>query len=342
MLRNTNIQQPLIVAVCGDSGSGKTTLIDGMMRVFGKERITHICLDDYHILDRATRLHTGITALRPEANNFELMTAHLRRLAHREAIIKPIYDHRTGTFAPEPEEVHPAEIIIIHGLHPLYTEELRSLSHVRIYLDPETALLRRWKIMRDSTARGYTVEQVRHQMKIREQDSVLYIRPQKQFADIIIRFYRGNLYYNTHNPAHLDVRLIEAKHTPKIDLTDVLDVLQNGSRPALRLIEEEYEGMMRDVLEIEGSISHEKACELEDCIWAHMEEANHLRPDRLGMLGLFHVGKTLRQSDPLALTQLIVLYHVVSARNRMVSGGALEYQATLPLPSSVHERKDDA
>jgi phosphoribulokinase len=325
MLRNTSTQQPLIVAVCGDSGSGKTTLIDGMIQLFGKERITHICLDDYHIFDRATRLRTGITALRPEANNFELMTEHLRLLARGEAIIKPIYDHRTGTFAPEPGEVHPAEIIIVHGLHPLYTEELRSLSHVRLYLDPETVLFRRWKIMRDSTARGYTVEQVRQQMRIRQQDSLLYIQTQKQYADIIIRFYRGSLYYQTRDPAHLDVRLIEAKHAPKIDLSDVLDVSQDGARPALRLIEEAYDGVSRDVLEIDGCITHQKACELEDCIWAHMEEANHLRPDRLGMLGLFHVGNTLRQSDPLALTQLIVLYHVVSARNRMASGEVLEH-----------------
>ena len=134
------MQQPLIVAVCGDSGSGKTTLTAGMVQVFGQERVTHICLDDYHILDRVTRMRTGITALCPEANDFALMTEHLRRLAHGEAIVKPVYDHRTGTFA-NPVEVLPSDIIIVHGLHPLYTEELRNLAHVGIYLDPETALL---------------------------------------------------------------------------------------------------------------------------------------------------------------------------------------------------------
>src|SRR2546423_12240911 len=105
----TSNQQPLIVAVCGDSGSGKTTLTDGMVRVFGQERVTHICLDDYHILDRATRLRTNITALHPDANNFSLMTEHLCHLAHGETIVKPVYDHRTGTFA-DPVEVQPADI----------------------------------------------------------------------------------------------------------------------------------------------------------------------------------------------------------------------------------------
>ncbi|TMC89983.1 MAG: uridine kinase, partial [Chloroflexi bacterium] len=127
-----SMQQPLIVAICGDSGSGKTTLTAGMVQVFGQERVTHICLDDYHILDRVTRIRTGITALCPEANDFALMTEHLRRLAHGEAIVKPVYDHRTGTFA-NPVEVLPSDIIIVHGLHPLYTEELRNLAHVGIY-----------------------------------------------------------------------------------------------------------------------------------------------------------------------------------------------------------------
>ncbi len=314
------MQRPLIVAVCGDSGSGKTTLTDGMVRVFGQERVTHICLDDYHTFDRAARLRSGITALHPDANNITLMTEHIRLLAHGESIVKPVYDHKTGIFA-EPIEFQPADIIIVHGLHPLYTEELRKLAHVHIYLDPETALLQQWKIMRDSTLRGYTVEQVRQQMAIRRRDSRLYIQPQKRFADIIIRFLRGSLYYRTRDLAHLDVRLIEAKDAPKVDLSDVLEASKNGDRPALRLLEQEYAGKLRDVLEIDGNISHQKACDLEDVIWAHMDNASHLRPDRLSQLGLFYVGNLLCQSDPLALTQLIVLYHVVNKMHEMTSKG---------------------
>lgn len=51
-----------------------------------------------------------------------------------------------------------------------------------------------------------------------------------------------------------------------------------------------------------------------------MQEVSHLRPDRLNLLGRFCVGNVQRQSDPLALTQLIILYHVMSARKRMELG----------------------
>ena len=322
MQGNTRIHKPLIVALCGDSGSGKTTLTDGMVRVFGQERIQHICLDDYHLLDRAARLRAGISALHPDANNLALMTEHLQRLARGESILKPVYDHTTGTFGV-PEEIHPTEIIIIHGLHPLFTPELRELAHVGIYLDPENALLQQWKIIRDSTSRGYTVGQVRQQIVDRRRDSYLYIQPQKRFADIILRFSRGNLYYATRSLAHLDVRIIQPEHAPQIDLSDVIEASTNGVHPALRLFMEEYNRRSCSVLEIDAGLSHEKACELEDCIWAHMAEDSDLRPDRLDQLGLFYIGNDLRQSDPLALTQLIVLYHVVSARHRMQNGQTL-------------------
>lgn len=316
------IQQPLIVAVCGDSGSGKTTLTDGMVRVFGQERIQHICLDDYHLHDRTTRLRKGISALHPDANNLALMTEHLQLLARGKSILKPVYDHTTGLFA-EPEEIEPAEIIIVHGLHPLLTSELRSLMHVRIYLDPENALQQQWKIIRDSTSRGYTVDQVRQQIIERRRDSYLYIQPQRRFADIILRFSRGSLYYQTRSLAHLDVRIIQPEHAPSIDLTDVLEVSEDGDRSALRLFLSEYNRLSCSVLEIDAGISHEKACELEDCIWEHMAEDSELRPDRLDQLGLFYIGNDLRQSDPLALTQLIVLYHVISARHRLRDGETL-------------------
>jgi hypothetical protein len=40
---------------------------------------TVICLDDYHCLDRKGRAEKGVTALAPEAQNFDLMYEQVRR-----------------------------------------------------------------------------------------------------------------------------------------------------------------------------------------------------------------------------------------------------------------------
>jgi phosphoribulokinase len=317
------MMQPLIVALCGDSGTGKNTLTDGMLQVLGPERIRHICLDDYHLYDRATRVRKGISILHPDANNLTLMTSQLQALAQGETIIKPVYDHTTGTFSA-PEAVQPAEIIIIHGLHPLFTPALRNLAHVRLYLDPEHALQVQWKILRDSTYRGYTVEEVNRQLAERRKDSIRFIQPQKRFADLIVSFSRGSQYYKTHDPAHLDVRIIEPDHVPHLDLSTALTASGHEQPPALRLFTEEYNNQTCRVLEIDASLNHQRACTVEDSIWAQMAELVRLRPAHLNQLGHFTVGSEPRQSDPLALTQLILLSHVVSARRRLQQGKILQ------------------
>jgi phosphoribulokinase len=58
--------------------------------------------------------------------------------------------------------------------------------------------------------------------------------------------------------------------------------------------------------------------EIEEAIWARMQFARHLRQQRLGE---FTVGTELRRSDALALVQLLILYHVVTARAVVSLGG---------------------
>lgn len=47
---------------------------------------TVICLDDYHCLDRKGRAEKGVTALAPEAQNFDLMYEQVRHRADRTAV----------------------------------------------------------------------------------------------------------------------------------------------------------------------------------------------------------------------------------------------------------------
>ena len=47
--------RPTMLAIAGDSAAGKTTLTRGLTRALGPERITSICVDDYHCYDRTER-----------------------------------------------------------------------------------------------------------------------------------------------------------------------------------------------------------------------------------------------------------------------------------------------
>ena len=57
---------------------------------------TIICLDDYHSLDRKGRAETGLSALDPKANNFDLMYEQVKAIKEGTTVEKPIYNHITG------------------------------------------------------------------------------------------------------------------------------------------------------------------------------------------------------------------------------------------------------
>lgn len=70
---------------------------------------TVICLDDYHCLDRQGRKEKNVTALAPEAQNFDLMYEQIKAIKDGKAIQKPIYNHVSGLLDP-PEEIAPPKV----------------------------------------------------------------------------------------------------------------------------------------------------------------------------------------------------------------------------------------
>src|ERR1700754_2407882 len=169
--------RPIVLGVVGDSGAGKTTLTRGLVRVLGDGNVAHLSADDYHRYDRGERRAMGISPLHPDANYLDILTQHLGHLRRGQPVLKPVYDHRTGTLG-RPLHLAPAHYLIVEGLLSYHTETLRSVHDVRVFLAPPEELRRAWKGTLDCTRRGYTTDQVLEELDRREPDSELYIRPQ--------------------------------------------------------------------------------------------------------------------------------------------------------------------
>jgi phosphoribulokinase (EC 2.7.1.19) len=182
----TKPDRVVLIGVAGDSGCGKSTFLRRLTDLFGEDFVTVICLDDYHCLDRKQRKETGITALDPRANNFDLMAEQMKALKEGRGIDKPIYNHETGLLDP-PEWVEPNHVIVIEGLHPLYDERVRSLLDFSVYLDISDEVKIAWKIQRDMAERGHRYEDVLFAINARKPDFTAYIDPQKQYADVVIQ-----------------------------------------------------------------------------------------------------------------------------------------------------------
>jgi len=295
-----------MLSIGGDSGSGKTTITRGVVRVLGEDKVTHFCADDYHRYDRRQRAEKGITPLDPDCNYVDVLTQDIRHLLQNEAILKPVYQHAGGTFGP-PVYMTPARFVVAEGLLVNHTPELREMFDVRVYLNPPEELRRRWKVARDCSRRGYSTGQVLSELDRREPDSEAFIRPQRHYADMVVSFMPGR----SQDPDQLDAHLFLRDSLPPPDLSGVA-----GDKAAddLALIERPGEQELR----IPGTISAGRAVELEETIWDRMHFASHLRQQRLGE---FTIGSDLHRSGALALTQLLVLYHLVTARAVIALGG---------------------
>ena len=174
------------IGVAGDSGSGKTTFTNAIRQIFGPGLVSTITLDDYHKYDREERRQRDITPLHPDANNISRLENDITLLKQGLSIEKPVYNHSTGRFDP-PVPFTPKKILILEGLHTLYTPRLRELMDFSIFVDPEKEVKYAWKRLRDMERRGYTSAEVMDEIVRRENDYEMYIAPQRCDADAIIR-----------------------------------------------------------------------------------------------------------------------------------------------------------
>ena len=217
-------------------------------------------------------------------------------------MLKPVYDHSDGRLA-RPELVEPAEFVIVEGLFPLWSKLSRACFDVTVFLDPPEEIRRGWKVARDTTKRGYTAEQVLAELERREEESAAYIRPQRQNADLVVRFAPiegrddpdGHVPVGVaddapdHRPPRPERRAAVRAHPRDAPQTRARPRRPSGGnppRPRLRAAEESLGWRRRS--------------------GRPLGEPDTATPECLGRLGD-------ARSEPLAIAQLLLLYHLTDA-----------------------------
>lgn len=300
-------ERPVLLGLAGDSASGKSTLSRGVEYVLGAERVGRVCTDDYHRFDRAERARLAVTPLAPDANRMDLMAEHLRALSAGRSVTKPTYSHVKGTFGDE-ESVGPGEIMIVEGLLPLADPGARDAIDVAVFLEPDEMLRRRWKLERDVFERGYSAQQVVDEIRRREADSAAYVRPQRGFADIIVSFRRRP---GASDDEQLSARLIVGPTLPYQGLRELVGSLRGEGIPPIRWSTLTDGPGPMSVLDIDGDCPPALGAEIEDVLWSSLHPDDRLMRERIGMVRT--PGRGERRSEALALTQLLIVAHLIGA-----------------------------
>jgi phosphoribulokinase len=295
------------LGVAGDSGSGKTTFTEGIRSIFGSDLVSTISLDDYHSLDREERRAQGLTPLNPQANRIDQLEQDIILLKRGVPIQKPVYNHVTGTFDP-PVTFRPNKILILEGLHTMFTPCLRKSLDFTLFVDPAKEVKSDWKIHRDVRIRGYSHDDVIREIADREPEYERYIAPQKEYADAVIGIDYSE--YGRHlgeerNVYRITLSQSRMKHTiENIDLSlDLYSILSLSERNfSLEFLTGEHNGHRMGTLIADGELSGHVVKKLELSI----EQQTKVHP-----ISLFKHRNYVTAGD---LAQLILCWRIIHRR----------------------------
>lgn len=316
-------ERPILLGVAGDSGSGKTTYTHGIRRLLGNDMVTTIALDGYHKEDRAQRRRSGRLPLDPEANHLDLVEEHLKALRAGQPVEVPIYNHGTGCF-DAPQIVRPAQVVVIEGLHALYSRFLPLLDFT-LYVDSDQDVKWRWKFERDVVARGHDPEDLESEIQRREAAYKQWIDFQKTHANVVIKVHESHLSALAHqqydgslpdNCYHMEI-IVSPSELPLHPLN--LPVNLNGltmldAQPfMLASVPSTYWGRRVNVIHVDGILPLEAMHRLEEDIMALTGIATELDT---------RVLTEQAQNSTMRFTQSLVAWPFLGRISALLSGDA--------------------
>jgi len=246
-----------IIGIGGSSGSGKDTLCNSLKKILGHRNVIQANGDDHHKWERGNTMWEVFTHLNPAANDLFLQFDHARSLKSGKTVWRRFYDHKTGRFTDH-KKIEPSKYIVISGLHPYYLSNMRDIIDFKIYMDTDINLRTCWKIERDVVERKYQKEKVLKIIKEREEDDIKFIEPQKQFADLIIRYELLDNLTREQPNYEIDTRV---KFFVDNSINFEKLVFYLGDVPTL-MVRHRYEDINRQCFEVEGSIASERLTDI--------------------------------------------------------------------------------
>ena len=187
---------PITIGIMGGSASGKTTFASALASQLA-EFAPVVLNQDSYFRDwseySAAERERLITANHPDAVLWDALITDIKKLRAREPIEIPTPGTRAAQRGNEKSNVQPSDVLIVEGHLIFWSEDLRTLMDIKVFLDvdPHERVLRR--MLRDVAQRGgdlaWCIDWYRRDVL---PNFPVYTEPCKQYADLIIPFQNEN------------------------------------------------------------------------------------------------------------------------------------------------------
>ncbi|XP_059781882.1 uridine-cytidine kinase 1 [Balaenoptera ricei] len=190
-------QRPFLIGVSGGTASGKSTVCEKIMELLGQNEVDHrqrklvILSQDrfYKVLtteQKAKALKGQYNFDHPDAFDNDLMHRTLKNIVEGKTVEVPIYDFVTHSRLAETTVVYPADVVLFEGILVFYSQEIRDMFHLRLFVDTDSDVRLSRRVLRD-VHRGRDLEQILTQYTTFVKPAFEeFCLPTKKYADVII------------------------------------------------------------------------------------------------------------------------------------------------------------
>ena len=187
---------PITVGIMGGSASGKTTFAKALAEALAAFSPVVLNQDsyfrDWSEYSDAERERV-ITANHPDAVLWDALITDIKKLRARDAIDVPSPGTRGAQRRDEKTSVQPSDVVIVEGHLIFWSEDLRDLMDIKLFLDVDAheRVLRR--MLRDVAQRDGDLEwAINWYRRDVLPNFPVYTEPCKQYADLVIPFQNEN------------------------------------------------------------------------------------------------------------------------------------------------------
>ena len=182
-------EKPYVVGIAGASASGKTTFIHQLRNAFGLHQVCVVSQDNYYKpMSEQEVDDTGeVNFDLPRAIDFKRLNKDVRQLQQGKTVEIVEYTFNNPSVFPKTIVMQPAPIIVVEGLFVYEDIKLAKCFDLKLYIEARLDVMLERRLIRDSTERGMTKEQILKQWE----EHVLpayesYLLPYRENVDMII------------------------------------------------------------------------------------------------------------------------------------------------------------
>ncbi|NXD88255.1 UCKL1 protein, partial [Halcyon senegalensis] len=187
----TQSKEAFVIGLGGGSASGKTTVATMIIEALDVPWVVLLSMDSfYKVLTKQQQEQAASNDFNfdhPDAFDFDLIIATLKKLKQGKSVKIPIYDFTTHSRKKEWKTLYGANVIIFEGIMAFADKELLKLLDLKIFVDTDSDIRLVRRLRRDISERGRDIEGVIKQYnKFVKPAFDQYIQPTMRLADIVV------------------------------------------------------------------------------------------------------------------------------------------------------------